>query len=83
MNIENIAGDDRDMARDNSSWDRVPHPARSALNSWMPAMRRGLEAGWPWWAVATVPAIGGRRRGRRAALRGAWPLTMVGRGGGE
>jgi diacylglycerol kinase family enzyme len=33
-------------------------------------MRGGLEAGWPWWAIALVLAIGGRRRGRRTALRG-------------
>jgi diacylglycerol kinase family enzyme len=77
MKIEVIAGDDRGVARGNRARDRVPRPARWALGSWMPAMRRGLEVGWPWWAVDTVLAIGGRRRGRRTALRGVGPVVVA------
>ncbi|MDQ2880357.1 MAG: hypothetical protein M3Y48_03615 [Actinomycetota bacterium] len=50
--------------------DLVLRPARSAGGSAAPWKRRAIGASWPWWVVAAVLAAAGRRRGRRAALRG-------------
>jgi hypothetical protein len=37
----------------------------------------GTAQGWPWWAIATVPAIGGRHRRRRTAPRGVGSVMVA------
>ena len=51
-------------------------PTNKTPGQW-PRASFGTAQGWPWWAIATVPAIGGRHRRRRTAPRSVGSVMVA------